>query len=253
MKRFTLSTGKRLTKALAVSAAGIGVLASSFSFAALLGIMPGTPRFLINSSSGSATTYSSNTLRFSVAADPVNYFPPGFQFVENSTSAGPKSMTININVNNDGTLRGGVPLDDLVVIGAVDTTGDNVLNADGVLLTGEIIAFGFLNGGTTDTYDFRFVATGGLLAPLYANQDIGFVLTSENSNFNNSFFTSFQGKAKGNLGPIPGTPRVDIEKFTNGQGADDPNGGNADGDAPLVTPGGLVTWEYIVTTRVPSP
>jgi hypothetical protein len=49
------------------------------------------------------------------------------------------------------------------------------------------------------------------------------------------------------VGPVEPTPDIDIEKYTNGQGADNPNGGNPDGDAPQVVPGGLVTWEYVIT------
>ena len=39
------------------------------------------------------------------------------------------------------------------------------------------------------------------------------------------------------------SPNIDIEKLTNGQDADDPNGG----DVPQIPAGGTVTWTYIVT------
>ncbi|MDJ0767879.1 MAG: SdrD B-like domain-containing protein [Ilumatobacter sp.] len=38
-------------------------------------------------------------------------------------------------------------------------------------------------------------------------------------------------------------PSIDIEKVTNGNDADDPNGG----DVPVITPGDPVTWTYLVT------
>ena len=46
---------------------------------------------------------------------------------------------------------------------------------------------------------------------------------------------------------VPPGPKIDIEKFTEGLGADDPNGGNADGDAPRLDVGDPVTWTYVVT------
>ena len=117
-------------------------------------------------------------------------FPPP-RFVFDSTSA-PKDVKINIVVDATGALIGGTPGDDLVVIGAVDTTGDSVLDTDGVLLTGEVTAFGFLDsGGPTDTFDFAFTVTGGALAPFYAGKGIGVTLTSEGSSFTGSFTVNF--------------------------------------------------------------
>ncbi|MGB5440531.1 MAG: hypothetical protein WBN90_12890, partial [Gammaproteobacteria bacterium] len=47
----------------------------------------------------------------------------------------------------------------------------------------------------------------------------------------------------------PQLPAIDIEKSTNGVDADDPNGSNV----PQVAPGGLVTWEYVVTNTGNEP
>jgi hypothetical protein len=58
---------------------------------------------------------------------------------------------------------------------------DSIPGASGVLLTGELVEFGFHNSTPTtperptgeDGMDWRFKVTGGLLAPLYAGQNIG--------------------------------------------------------------------------------
>ncbi|MEO1527082.1 MAG: SdrD B-like domain-containing protein [Planctomycetota bacterium] len=47
---------------------------------------------------------------------------------------------------------------------------------------------------------------------------------------------------------VVGLPAIDIEKFTNGVDADDPNG-----DVPEVAPGGTVTWTYEVTNTGQTP
>ena len=73
-------------------------------------------------------------------------------------------------VNNDGTLAGGVSGDDVIITGDV---GPYL----GTLLTGEVVAFGYLDFPDlqTDRFFFRFRATGGRLydAGLYLGRDIG--------------------------------------------------------------------------------
>ena len=44
-------------------------------------------------------------------------------------------------------------------------------------------------------------------------------------------------------GPLPPPPAIAIEKYTNGQDADDPNGA----DVPVIAPGDAVQWTYDVT------
>ncbi|MGH0037746.1 MAG: DUF7467 domain-containing protein [Myxococcota bacterium] len=110
-------------------------------------------------------------------------------------------LNIAAEVDDTGTLVGGVPGDDLAVTGQVDLDGDGVEDFAGLLLTGEVKAFGFMDsGGTTDEYDFVFELTGGLLATFYAGSDLAVSITSEASDFTGDFGVSFSGEAKGTLG-----------------------------------------------------
>ena len=71
-------------------------------------------------------------------------------------------VAIDIQVDNLGGLLGGVPGDDLLVEGEVSLPSGFF---SGVLLTGEVTAFGFRDsGGTTDDFEFKFTITGGQLA-----------------------------------------------------------------------------------------
>ncbi|MCY2924514.1 MAG: hypothetical protein NT031_03600, partial [Planctomycetota bacterium] len=144
-------------------------------------------------------------------------------------------LKLDIQVDSAGNLIGGVAGDDLSISGGADLNGDYVPDVSGVLLTGEVREFGSLDTGTNvDKYDFRFVVTGGLLANLWAGQDIGVTTTSENSDFSGSFQTNFTGLAKGNVGAVQplivGTPNIQI--FKNG---------------PVIAHAGQpITYNYIV-------
>ena len=143
-----------------------------------------------------SVTYDSTTDVFSLDATPTSL----------STSTLPFGLffdgdfDINIVVDENGDLVSGVGGDDLVLAGTVDTTGDFIPDFSGVLLTGEIVEFTATDsGGISDTYGFRFVVTGGLLAPLYADQDLFIETTSENSSFMGDFTIDFGGEAKGQI------------------------------------------------------
>ena len=136
-------------------------------------------------------------IRFSADTAPVVVFP----------FDGQKILTIDVLVDGNGLLFGGVPEADLILIGTVATPSGVTLS--GTLLTGEASEFGFLDTTPgsdppgTDEYDFRFTVTGGLLADqFFTNLDIGVTVTSEISNFGGVFTGNFGGGAKGNLGPI---------------------------------------------------
>ena len=134
------------------------------------------------------------SIRFSASLPPVAVFPFDSQ----------KVLTIDVLVDQNGMLFGGVPEADLILVGTVLTPSGDTFS--GTLLTGEGAEFGFLDsGGTTDEYDFRFTVTGGLLADAFFTnpaQDIGVTVTSESSNFGGVFNVNFGGEAKGNLGPL---------------------------------------------------
>jgi hypothetical protein len=146
------------------------------------------------------TTYSASTDLFSVSATPLaeSFGTP----IGNKQITTPRSLSINIYVDGNGVVTGGVTGDDFVLTGAIAGT-----TYSGVLLTGEILGFTAQNTSTTDVYTFRFRVTGGALAPLYAGQDIIVRLTSESSTFTGSFATNFSGQAKGTVGPIAPNPQ----------------------------------------------
>jgi len=141
----------------------------------------------------------------------------------------PRDFQLHILVDNAGDVAGGAAGDDLLVVGSIDINRDRIPDYDGVLLTGEIQQFGYLDAGTsTDQYDFRFTPTGGDLMPFFEGKDIGVRMTSTNSDFAGVFTADFSGGAQGVVGPIeqlappPGASlagRVYVD--ANNNGADD--------------------------------
>ncbi|MCH9674850.1 MAG: hypothetical protein K0U93_25645, partial [Gammaproteobacteria bacterium] len=117
----------------------------------------------------------------------------------------PGTVEIQAQVASDGTLLGGVPGDDVVVR---DSAGN-------VLLTGEVIAFGFRDSpGTIDDFDFRVSPTGGSAIGSYGTDDIGISVAVENSSFSGTFDNSINSAVsitKGTLGTTPSVC-IDVEK-----------------------------------------
>ena len=168
------------------------------TLAALLGNTLNHP--FISYDNQGRTTYDAANDLFAVNASPlallVSGNPPAI-------IAGAEDFSINISVDENGALAGGVPGDNLVVSGDVTVPGLGFVS--GVLLTGKVTGFGFEDsGGTSDKFDFTFTVTGGQLASLYP-QSIGVSLNSELSNFSGDFTVNFGGEAKGTLGAIPPT------------------------------------------------
>ncbi len=173
--------------------------------AASLGITPRFPLLLFDSAG--ITEYDATTDLLSIEATPISLrftgvTPP--RFVNPTGVPAAEFMSILIEVGPDGSLVGGVVGDDLIIVGEVDEDGDNIVDFAGVLLTGEVLGFGFLDTGqiSTDEYDLRFQVTGGELAPFSVGQEIGVTVTSENSSFDGGFTVDFGGGAKGIVGPV---------------------------------------------------
>jgi hypothetical protein len=203
---------------------------------ALLGVVPDLP--IIGYDSGGTVSYDATADAFSIDATPLTITSTsgvGFFFTGD--------LDINIQVDASGALVGGVPGDDLLLVGDVDVDGDFVVDFSGTLLTGEVLAFGHEDsGGNIDLYDFRFSVTGGQLASMFSGKDLGVTTTSENSSFTGDFNVDFGGNAKGSIGAIdPLNPGIDIEKLVNGVDADNPEEG------PEINPGETVTFQYQVT------
>jgi len=115
----------------------------------------------------------------------------------------PKDYWLNLNVGNDGQFLGGGSNQDLYVEGQVDINRDGVMEYSGVLLTARVTAFGYLEAGATDQYDFRLIPTGGALMSFFEGEDVGMTMASLNSTFAGSFGVNFTGRAQGVLGAIP--------------------------------------------------
>ena len=211
------------------------VLCPTVANAALIPVSPGAPKTQTISTLATATNYTAATQAFNVTSTPT-----AIQLTAGAASvaiATPRAVTISIRVDNAGTLLGGVSGDDFVMTGQVDGT------LNGTLLTGEIVQFGFLNAtGTTDTFDFRFRVTGGTLAPLFACQEFGVLLTSENSNFNGSFAVDFRGRSKLIIGPLSGSIGDFVWHDVNQNGVQDVGEPGIDGvTVALNGPGGPQT------------
>lgn len=157
------------------------------------------------------TDYDATSDLFEVDATPFTLqLGPGdpLRSILPVSGSGDHYLRISIEVDDTGSLVGGVSGDDLEVVGEVDLDGDTTIDASGTLLTGEILAFGFADSpspSTTDFYDFRFQPTGGLLVGLgvYGGVDLVVTTQSESSSFDDDFSVDFAGEAKGNLGNVP--------------------------------------------------
>ncbi len=173
--------------------------------------------------------YTAATQSFDADATPLAF---RFAATEAKPIVPPRDFQLRIQVDSTGGLVGGVAGDDLLIEGKIDRDGDGVYEYDGVLITGEILEFGFLDsGGTVDQYDFRFDPTGGQLvdAGLYAGKDIGVTMTSANSTFANDFTVDFNGKSQGVIAAIeslappaePGSIAGRVYLDANNNGMDD--------------------------------
>ncbi|MGA2138159.1 MAG: HYR domain-containing protein, partial [Verrucomicrobiia bacterium] len=181
--------------------AGLTLVAAS-SLANLLGVnIVIYPRVVYSSTSTSALTYTASSHLFTITAPPTSIQFSGAEGVRLIT--GTKSLTISVLVDNSGNLIGGVPANggiDFTLSGTVSRIVGGVTNTyTGVLLTGAVTGFGFLESGPTDLYDFRFNPTGGALSNFFSCGDIGVQVTSAASTFTGSFSTNFNGQAKGTM------------------------------------------------------
>lgn len=169
------------------------------SAASLLGANPTFPKVTYQNTSASALLYNSTSQLLT-----INSSPTAIQFSSAESPrivTGVKSLQIKVVVDNTGALVGGVTGDDFILSGTVTRIVGSVTTVyTGVLLTGEVTAFGSLESGTTDQFDLRFTPTGGALLAFFSCGQISVQVTSEASTFAGSFVTNFNGRAKGNVG-----------------------------------------------------
>ncbi|MGA2241055.1 MAG: HYR domain-containing protein [Verrucomicrobiota bacterium] len=185
------------------------VASASLSFAALLNVNPTFPKVNFSTTASTAVNYTYTATNgsglFSVSA-PVQTMIFTSLGGTQPFSVG-STVQISIVVSNTGALVGGVAGADLVLQGTVSRIVGGVTNTySGVLLTGEVTAFGFSKILTTSYFDFQFTPTGGLLQNLFCGQ-IGVTLTSQGATFTGSFASNFHGPAtKGVVGALDHTP-----------------------------------------------
>ena len=211
---------KRIGIAAMLAMAGVAGFSQAFAAESnvALNVSPGNPLTALGNNGTYTYTYNAGmgVGTFALDGDPTTTtFPPKtFVSLAPFDPSGSKYVTINIQLDASGNVVGGVAgAPDFVFWGSSDVDGDGAYDYTGELLTGEIVSFGFIDTGTvTDRFDFRFQVTGGLLQSYFAGQDLGVVLTPENSTFVGIFDANFQGDfVKGSFGPIPSIC-VDIEK-----------------------------------------
>jgi len=178
-----------------------------------IGAELGLPATSILGAGAGAVNYNASTHAFTITGAPVS------MIIDNLGTtvpvSAPSGFTINLSVDNSGNaVSGANPSTDVSLSGTV-TIGSSTYS--GVLLTGQIEAFGFQNdpsdaaGAKVDNFEFQFHVTGGqLAAPQFAGQDIGVVLADENSNFVD-FNTSFSATpVKGYVGSVPASGSAPI-------------------------------------------
>ncbi|MFN0010038.1 MAG: SdrD B-like domain-containing protein [Phycisphaerales bacterium] len=163
------------------------------------------------------TSYEASSGRFDVTATPVTiFFPDGPRDI----IANDGDFQIHARIGANGTIIRGAQAGDTALIGQVNANGDDFvirggidldnsgsidpLTEQGVLLTGELAQFGYVNNdGPTDNFDYRFVVTGGILAPFFAGRDAGVIQTAEQSTMVGEMEADFTAEAKGFIGPVP--------------------------------------------------
>ncbi len=122
------------------------------------------------------------------------------------------TFQLKFTLDGDGNIVGGVEGDDLYVTGQIIGFPGGVPTVlyDGVLLTGEIDMFGFLENGTNDQFDARITPTGGVMMDLFDGKDIGLDMTSYTPpagtvpypGFADDFTVNFSGGTQGVIAPI---------------------------------------------------
>jgi hypothetical protein len=193
---------KKTIKLLGV--AMICCLLANFAKADLLGVNPGYPLISFVNTDPTAVSYDPISQIFSVNALPYSIY---FSELDSGTLI-VTNRSIQIQLDTDGSLVSGA--NGFVVTGQFTQVVNGVTNNySGVLLQGDVIAFGYLYNGDVNQFDFRVQLTGGELKPQFdCANDVAVAITSEESTFTGAFDTAFTGNAKGSCGPEDLTPPV---------------------------------------------
>lgn len=170
----------------------------------LLGLTPSYPQ--IDAGSPNSLTYTASTGLLVIQSFPTDWTGYDTGFGPNGIVDPPTSMQLQVTLNSSGALLGGVTGDDFVLTGnLIDFETGYEIN--GTLLTGEIIDYGFSNGGT-DLFEFKLQTTGGLLAtetppgasaPPFQGEDSVVNCIVTGSSFSGDFSVNFTGDPDSNV------------------------------------------------------
>jgi len=191
---------KKTMKAIFIAA--ICCLMSNFAGAQLLGVSPAYPQINFFNSDIGAISYTATNGMFTLTAPPDDIV---FSDQDSGTLI-VSNRNLSVQLNTDGTLLSGTNGFEL------DGTYTNVTSGvttvySGVLLKGDVIAFGYLAGTGSAQFDFRIQLTGGQIQSFFNCATLfDITLSSETSDFTGSFTNDFDGSAKGECGPENNVP-----------------------------------------------
>jgi hypothetical protein len=126
---------------------------------------------------------------FDALGTPVSFDVDGSAPPDYSIAGPGQSFHVHASIN---------PLNGSLLSGTVSVTGKiaSISATSGTLLTGNLTAFGFQNGGG-DIFEFKFDVTGGDLAAAYYGSTGGVIIDAAGSNFTGSFTSSFTNDPDG--------------------------------------------------------
>jgi hypothetical protein len=195
----------RLQQTLLGTSLLVGSLAAQ---ASLLGVSLDEPTAQYNSLAGQGIQFDAGTGAFLASGNPLSVQFPAI--LGTSPVSGVRGISIDLTIDASGMASSGSGSHDFMLWGDVT---DGVTDYSGLLLTGSLLDFGYLDvTATIDVFDFLFDVTGGSLADLFGNDHIGVFMVAEASTFTGVFTEDFTTRRiRGSAGlvinpvPAPGT------------------------------------------------
>jgi len=163
-------------------------------------------------------SYNASTMQFTVSGLTPSYVDPtgnaaygGPDYpdfvVDDYDMANPGTFSLSATVNNSGSLVSGT-----VAIGCAagvyDPNYEAQLDGPGILLEGNLTAFGYRDGSDYSRFDFEFTVTGGELANDYGGigATAGTALDTADLSFPGSFTGNFNSNGQGDADTLMMVP-----------------------------------------------
>jgi hypothetical protein len=187
----------KLIKKTILAKAALVLGMGSFALAAqadnpLLNIQLGYPQIEANSDNTQGADYDGSTLTINTTALNIRMVAGGA-----STGIDGGVITISASIDSTGTFIGGT----FTVSGMVSGTYGSPL------LTGTVVNYGIADFTlTTDRIELLLNVSGGSMAGLYPNGELGAILALENSTYSSFSQNWGSGVVKGSIGPTPEPP-----------------------------------------------